>query len=141
MNVSFKHALFFAAMLAGTAGTISAQSPEQLFEKHERKKNLTIEEFNSDAKGKNKWMDHKTTYNAKGYKIEEIEYAVYGQRERVVFEYDANGMCTKEIVYDEHNKVSRIRKYTYNSDGTKKMQYNYLPNGRLYSTKLYQYTY
>lgn len=141
MKTSTKHSVCIIAIFLTLGGTLLAQSPEQLYEKHERKKNLTIEEFNSDAKGKNKWMDHKTVYNPKGYKIEEIEYAVYGQREKVIYEYDANDQCTKEIVYDEHNKVSRIRKYTYNADGTKKMQYNYLPNGRLYSTKLYQYTY
>lgn len=121
--------------------TFAQSSPESLNEKRERRKNLTIREYNSDAKGKSKWMDHLTVYNAKGFKIEEIEYATYGQREKVIFEYDANDLCVKEVVYDDHNKVSRIRKYTYNADGTKKMQYNYLPNGRLYSTKVYQYTY
>lgn len=127
--------------MAGSLATALAQiSPESLYEKHERKKGLTIREYNSDAKGKSKWMDHVTVYNARGFKVEEIEYATYGMREKVIFEYDANDLCVKEIVYDDHNKVSRIRKYVYNSDGTKKTQYNYLPNGRLYSTKVYQYS-
>ena len=135
------HYLILLLMFVGCTVNTYAQSAESLYEKHEKKKNLTIREYNSDAKGKSKWMDHLTVYNAKGYKIEEVEYTVYGQREKVVFEYDTNDLCIKEIVYDDHNKVSRIRKYTYNADGTKKMQYNYLPNGRLYSTKVYQYTY
>lgn len=127
--------------MAGSFVTVLAQiSPESLYEKHERKKGLTIREYNSDAKGKNRWMDHVTVYNAKGYKVEEIEYATYGMRERTVFEYDANDVCVKEIVYDDHNKVSRIRKYVHNADGTRKTQFNYLPNGRLYSTKVYQYS-
>jgi hypothetical protein len=114
-------------------------SPESLVDKHERHKNMTVREFNTDAKGKNRWMDHVTVYNGKGLKIEETEYATYGMKERVVFEYDGE-RCIKEVVFDEHKKVSRIRKYEYNADGTKKTQYNYLPNGRLYSTKQYQYT-
>lgn len=127
-------------LLGSSAALFSQVSPESLYEKHERKKNLTIREFNTDAKGNNKWMDHLTVYNDKGYKIEEIEYATFGQRERVTFEYDENDRCIKEVVYDDRNKVSRIRKYMYNADGTKKTQFNYLPNGRLFSTKQFQYT-
>lgn len=129
-------ALLFTAM-ATTA--MSQSSPESLDDKRERKKNLTIREYNTDAKGKNMWMDHITVYNAKGFKIEEIEYATYGMRQRITYSYDAKDFCIKEVVYDDRNKVTRIRKYEYNADGTKKIQYNYLPNGRLYSTKQYKY--
>lgn len=129
----------FSFLLLATIA-IAQSSPESLSEKRERKKNLTIREYNTDANGKNRWLDHVTVYNGDGYKIEEIEYANYGMREKVLFFYDANNICTKEVVYDDRNKVSRIRKYDYNTDGTKKTQYNYLPNGRLYSTKVYQYT-
>lgn len=131
---------FVFILTLNMAESVSAQtSPESIDEKRERKKNLTIKEFNTDAKGKNVWMDHLTVYNAKGYKIEEIEYATYGMRQRVIFSYDEKDFCIKEVVYDDRNKVTRIRKYEYNSDGTKKTQYNYLPNGRLYSTKQYRY--
>jgi len=141
MNLLSFRSTVFAFFLFGVVVVASAQkSAESLDEKRERHKNMTIREYNTDAKGKNKWMDHVTVYNAKGLKIEETEYATYGMRERVVFEYDATDRCVKEIVYGENNKVSRIRKYEHNSDGTKKIQYNYLPNGRLYSTKQYQYT-
>jgi len=139
-QISFRISILSLFLVGFAFCTFAQTSPESLYEKHERKKNLTIREYNSDAKGKSKWMDHLTVYNAKGFKIEEIEYATYGQREKVIFEYDANDLCVKEVVYDDHNKVSRVRKYTYNTDGTRKTQYNYLPNGRLYSTKVYQYT-
>jgi hypothetical protein len=86
------------------------------------------------------WMDHVTVYNTKGLKVEEIEYATYGMRQRITFEYDARDYCIKEVVYNDRNKVSRIRKYEYNADGSKKTQYNYLPNGRLYSTKQFKYS-
>jgi len=126
--------------LFATALLSAQSSPESLDEKRERRKNLTIKEYNTDANGKSKWLDHLTVYNSEGYKIEEIEYATYGMRERVLFFYDTKNVCIKEVVYDDRNKVSRIRKYDYNADGTKKTQYNYLPNGRLYSTKVYQYS-
>ena len=62
-------------------------------EKREQKKNLVVKEMNADAGGKRKWLDHITVWDENGYKLEEIEYAVYGQRERVTFEYDATGKC------------------------------------------------
>lgn len=129
-----------STLLLCTTFLIQAQSPESLNEKRERKKDLTIREYNTDVNGKGKWMDHLTVYNSEGFKIEEIEYATYGMRERVTFEYDKSFKCIKEVVFDDRNKVSRIRKYDYNADGTRKKQYNYLPNGRLYSTKVYQYS-
>lgn len=136
ISLKIKLSVFF---LIFAATVFSQSSPESLDERRERRKGLTIKEYNTDAKGKAVWLDHLTVYNAKGLKIEEVEYATYGMRERVLFEYDANDRCIKEVVYDDRNKVSRIRKNEYNADGTKKTQYNYLPNGRLYSTKQYQY--
>lgn len=133
--------ILLSIFVAGFLSVAMAQtSPESLNDKRERHKNMTIREYNTDAKGNNRWMDHVTIYNAKGLKIEEVEYATFGMRERILFEYDANERCVKEVVFDDRKKVSRIRKYEYNADGTKKTQYNYLPNGRLYSTKQYQYS-
>jgi hypothetical protein len=111
-------------------------------EKRELRKNLVVKEMNADAKGKRQWMDHLTVWDENGYKLEEIEYAVYGQRERVTFEYDySTGRCTRENVYNDKNKLYRIRKYEYHPNGRKKIQYNYNPDGKLYSTKMYEYSY
>ncbi|MDD3320657.1 MAG: hypothetical protein PHS59_04350 [Paludibacter sp.] len=141
MKIRFLKTNLLLFVLFGAISIIAAKgSPESLNEKRDKKKDLTIREYNTDANGKSRWLDHVTVYNEEGYKIEEIEYATYGMRERVTFFYDAKFVCIKEVVYDDRNKVSRIRKYDYNPDGTKKTQYNYLPNGRLYSTKVYQYT-
>jgi hypothetical protein len=139
MKISLKTKLLILFLFISAATVFSQSSPESLDDRRVRRKGLTIKEYNTDAKGKNVWLDHLTVYNAKGLKVEEIEYATYGMRERVTFEYDATDRCIKEVVYDDRNKVSRIRKYEYNADGTKKTQYNYLPNGRLYSTKQFQY--
>ena len=141
MRSFLKCTAFVLLLLSSFSTDILAQtSPESLNEKREKRKNMTIREYNTDAQGRNMWMDHVTVYNAKGLKVEEIEYATYGMRQRITFEYDARDYCIKEVVYNDRNKVSRIRKYDYNTDGTKKTQYNYLPNGRLYSTKQFKYS-
>jgi hypothetical protein len=110
-------------------------------EKREMRKNLVVKEMNTDAKGKRQWMDHETTWNEFGFKTEEIEYAVYGQKERVEFKYNTEGQCIQEKVYNDKNKLYRIRKYEYNEAGRKKIQYNYNPDGKLFSTKIFEYSY
>ncbi len=141
MNSNASIRVFFTVAFFAVVFPLLAQtSAESLNERRERHKNMTIREFNTDSKGKNRWMDHVTVYNNKGLRVEEIEYATYGMRQRITSEYDNNDRCVKEVVYNDRNRVERVRKYEYNSDGTKKTQYNYLPNGKLYSTKQYQYT-
>lgn len=110
-------------------------------EKREMRKNLVVKEMNADAKGKRQWLDHLTVWDENGYKMEDIEYAVYGQKERVTFAYDNTGKCIRENVYNDKNKLYRIRKYEYFENGRKKIQYNYNPDGKLYSTKIYEYSY
>lgn len=127
-------------MLLWVTSAYSQLSPETIA-KRERHKNLVVKEHNADARGKNAWLDHITTYDDQGRKVEEIEYATYGQVERVVsyYENETVGKVTKEVVYDSRDKAVRVRVYEYNTDGTRKIQYNYLPNGKLYSIKRYEY--
>ncbi len=122
-------ALFSTSFLAGQATT----------DKRENRKNLVVKEWNTAAGSKTRYLDHQTTYNANGKKVEEIEYANYGQKSRVTYEYDDDGHCIKQVVYDSRNKPVRIRKFEYNADGSKKKQYNYLPSGKLESTKVFEY--
>ena len=110
-------------------------------EKRELKKNLVVKEMNSLANGKRKWLDHLTVWDENGYKLEDIEYASYGQKERITFAYDDMGKCIRENVYNDKNKLVRIRKYEYLPNGRKKIQYNYNPDGKLYSIKVYEYSY
>ena len=120
---------------------LSAQalSPETLA-KRAKRKNLTVKEWNTDSSKKSRWLDHMTVYDEKGRKIEEVEYNQFGQIERITSEYDPEtDMIIKEVVYNDRNKPERIRKYEYNSDGTKCKQYNYLPNGKLYTIKIFEY--
>ena len=103
------------------------------------RRNLTIKEWNTDAKSKTRWLDRVTTYDAEGRKIEQIEYASYGQKWRETYEYGPDGRVAREVEYDDRNKPITIKKYEYHPDGTKKKQYNYAPNGKLMTVKVFEY--
>ncbi len=134
------------AFLALFAVTMMAEevyvSPETLA-KRERRKNLTVKEWNTHDKTHTRWLDRVKVYDEQGRIIEEIEYATYGQKWRVTYEYtDAvGGKVAKEVEYNDKNKPARIRKYEYNANGTKAKQYNYLPNGKLESVKVFEYVF
>ncbi|MBQ6071913.1 MAG: hypothetical protein IKQ75_08775 [Bacteroidales bacterium] len=109
--------------------------------KQEARKNLTVKEWNRGDAGKGpRFLDHVTKYDAKGRKIEDVEYTSSNtMKARCTYEYGDNGKVSREVVYNEHNKPVRIRKFEYNADGTKKKQYNYAPNGKLQSVKEFEY--
>ncbi|MBR7154283.1 MAG: hypothetical protein IKD12_03115 [Paludibacteraceae bacterium] len=126
-------------LIAGMGMAQSLLTPEQLA-KREKRKNLTVKEWNTDSKTKARWLDHVKIYDSQGRCIEEIEYASYGQRKRVTSTYDdKTGKVLEEVEYNDRNRAVRIRKYEWNADGTKAKQYNYLPNGKLYSIKVFEY--
>ena len=122
--------------------SLQAQSlltPEQLA-KREKRKNLTVKEWNTDDRTKTRWLDRVKVYDAQGRCVEETEYATYGQKWRVTSTYDdVTGKVVEEVEYNDRNRPARIRKYEWNADGTKAKQYNYLPNGKLYSVKVFEY--
>ena len=133
-----KKIIFAASLLLVSLSAFSQVSPETLAKRAARK-NLTVKEWNTDAKTKSRWLDRVTVYDSEGRKIEEIEYASYGQKWRETYEYGENGKISKEVEYDDRDKPVRIRKYEYNEDGTKMKQYNYSPAGKLLSTKIFEY--
>lgn len=126
---------FFLVPLSVSAQDLDAAT----LAKRAGRKNLTIKEWNTDAKSKTRWLDRVTTYDELGRKIEQIEYASYGQKWRETYEYGAHGRVEREVEYDDRNKPVLIKKYEYNTDGTKKKQYNYAPNGKLMSVKVFEY--
>lgn len=103
------------------------------------KKNLVIKEWNTDAKSNVSILDHQTTYNPDGKKIEEIEYSREGQKWRKRYEYGADGKVSRELVYDERNKLVTVKKFEYNEFGRKKKQYNYDGKGKLVTIKVFEY--
>ncbi len=117
-----------------------AQLDEATMAKRDARKNLTIREWNTDASTQTRWLDRVTTYDSQGRKIEEIEYTRYGQKWRETYEYGSHDRISKEIQYNEKNKVSLVKKYEYNADGTKKKQYNYAPSGKLLTVKVFEYS-
>lgn len=129
---------FFALGFGAMAQSVS----ESTIIKRENRRGMTVKEWNTPVNGRN-FLDHVTTYDALGRKIQEIEYASYGQKARYVFEYPTgSGMEAKverEIEYNDRDKVVKIKKFEYNADGTKHRQLNYYPNGKLESVKVYEY--
>ena len=103
------------------------------------KKNLVIKEWNTDPKGGHKVLDHVTTYNPEGQKLEEIEYNSDGQKWRKRFERDAQGRVSTEYVYDGRNRLQTYKKFEYNELGRKKIQYTYNAKGKLLGVKQYEY--
>ena len=101
---------------------------------------MTVKTWKTPVRG-TKYLDHVTKYDAKGRKIEEIEYTATGMKARCTYEYDDKDRVVREVVYDEHNKAYRIHKIEYNADGTKAKQYTYNPNGKLKSTKIFERLY
>ena len=135
-----KRLLLFMLVFALIPVSMSAQELDAAtLAKRAGRKNLTIKEWNTDAKSKTRWLDRVTTYDDQGRKIEQIEYASYGQKWRETYEYGENGRIVQEVEYDDRDKPKSIRKYEYNADGTKKKQYNYAPNGRLQTIKVFEY--
>ena len=137
-----KKALFYAIAILVACLSASAQELDPAtLAKREARKNLVVKEWNTDARTKTRWLDRVTKYDSLGRKIEEIEYASYGQKWREVREYDDYGRLVKEVEYDDRDKPVRIRKYEWNTDSTKKKQYNYAPNGKLLSIKVFEYVF
>lgn len=132
--------IIFAVIMAAQFNLMSAQELDPAtLAKRQGRKNLTIKEWNTDAKSKTRWLDRVTTYDSEGRKIEQIEYASYGQKWRETYEYGENGRVKREVEYDDRDKPRTIRMYEYNTDGTKKKQYNYAPNGKLQTIKVFEY--
>ena len=129
-----KHILIFAAAVLLALPALNAQEPGKI-----NKKNLVIKEWNTEPRSGKKVLDHVTTFDADGKKIEEIEYGSEGQKWRKRFEYGANGKCTKEMVYNERNRLETVKKYEYNEFGRKKTQYNYNAKGKLLTVKVFEY--
>ena len=103
------------------------------------KKNLVVKEWNTDVRTNVRVLDHVTTYNAKGQKIEEIEYNSEGQKWRERYDFDANGKKVRELIYDGHNNLVQAKKYQYNEYGKKTITYTYNAQGKLIAIKNYEY--
>lgn len=125
--------LFLIALLC-----VSVSFGQATSTKKEQRKNSTTKVWKTPVKG-TKYLDEVIKYDAKGRKIENIEYSANGMRARCTYEYDDKDRVVREVVYDDRNKPYRIHKIEYNADGTKKRQLNYNAKGQLLSVKEYEY--
>ena len=141
--MNMKKLVLALTFLAISAVSFAQSVSDATIAKRENRKGMVLKVWNTAAGDKRAFLDRVTTYDALGRKIEEIEYASYGQKWRVVFEYPENSDITakvlREIEYNDRDRVTRIKKYEYNEDGSKKCQKNYYPNGKLESVKTYEY--
>ena len=127
--------LIFVLTLAACLGAAAQSTASD----NVNKKNLVVKEWNTNARGA-RTLDHMTIYSSEGKKIEETEYDSAGkQRWRKRFEWSASLQMTRELLYDEHNRLVNYKKFEYNEFGKKKIQYTYDPKGKLVSTKTYEY--
>ena len=138
-----KKLLILLAFCSLSIVTFAQSVSESTINKRENRRGMVLKEWNTAAGDKRAFLDRVTTYDEYGRKIEEIEYATYGQKWRVVSEYPANSDITakvvREIEYNDRDKVVRIRKFEYDEDGAKVRQLNYYPNGKLESVKTFEY--
>ena len=118
-----------------------AQTEDEFLKlKLQRRENLTVKEWNTDARTRTKWLDRVTVYDSRGRKIEETEYNQYGQAWRETYEFNEQDQKIRETRYNDKDKVAYVRKFEYNPDGTRKKQYTYAPNGKLQTTKVFEYS-
>lgn len=129
-----KKLLTIAASLLLALPLLQAQEVQKI-----NKKNLVIKEWNTDARTNARVLDHVTTYSPEGKKIEEIEYSGSRQKWRKRYEYGADGKVSRELIYNEYNKLEAVKKYTYNEFGRKHTQYNYDGRGKLQTIKVFEY--
>ncbi len=131
-----KRAIFIAILAILACFHASAQNSS---EQKINKKNLVIKEWNTSTKG-TRTMDHTTIFSPEGRKIEETEYDSFGkQKWRKRFEYGADGKVSRELLYNENNRLVNYKKFEFNEFGRKKIQYTYDSKGKLTSTKIYEY--
>ena len=129
-----KRILTLAAALLLALPLLQAQEVQKI-----NKKNLVIKEWNTDTRTNARVLDHVTTYSPEGKKIEEIEYSGSRQKWRKRYEYGADGKVSRELIYNEYNKLEAVKKYTYNEFGRKHTQYNYDGRGKLQTIKVFEY--
>ena len=138
-----RHIATTIILIATAITTLMAQNPQRAALARTKGKQLTVNEWKTTPDGKKKWIDHAEVYNAKGELIEEAEYSDYGTRLawRAEYKYNERGQLVKELIYNERDKLSKIRTFEYDSNGVCTRRMNYSADGKLNSYRQYQYTF
>ena len=140
--MKIKHIVAIIALILLPTITM-AQNPERAAMARAKGKQLTVNEWKTTPDGKKTWVDHAEVYNAKGQLIEEAEYSDYGTRLawRAEYKYNEKGQLTKELIYNERDKLSKIRTFEYDANGVCTRRMNYSADGKLNSYRQYKYTF
>ena len=138
-----RHIATTIILIATAITTLMAQDPQRAALARAKGKQLTVNEWKTTPDGKKKWIDHAEVYNAKGELIEEAEYSDYGTRLawRSEYQYNERGQLVKELIFNERDKLSKIRTFEYDSNGVCTRRMNYSADGKLNSYRQYQYTF
>lgn len=140
--MKIKHIVAIIALILLPTITM-AQNPERAAMARAKGKQLTVNEWKTTPDGKKTWVDHAEVYNAKGQLIEEAEYSDYGTRLawRAEYIYNDKGQLTKELIYNERDKLSKIRTFEYDANGICTRRMNYSADGKLNSYRQFKYTF
>lgn len=130
--------IILLSILALAGLSLSAQEP--LDPQKSARKNMVLKEWNLDVRTNKTVLDHVTTYNELGKKVEEIEYNSLGQLWRKRFEHNAMGKVSKEYIYDHRNVLVNYKIFEYNELGIRTKTTTYYPNGKVKTIKTYEYT-
>lgn len=120
-----------------------ADYPERAAVARSKGKKMMVKEWKTTPDGKKKWVDHAEVYNAEGQLIEEAEYSDFGTRLawRAEFEYNDKGQLVTERIYNERNKLDKVRKFEYNDSGVCVRRLNYSANGTLNSYRQFEFVF
>ena len=93
-----KKLMIMMAFLVVSMGLAAQSVSESTIQKRDNRRGMVLKEWNTVAGDSRAFLDRVTTYDEFGRKIEEIEYASYGQKWRIVFEYPPNSDITAKVV-------------------------------------------
>lgn len=115
--------------------------PERATIARQSGKKMMVKEWKTTPDGKKRWVDHAEVYNADGLLIEEAEYSDFGTRLswRAEFEYNAEGWLVVERIYNERNKLDKVRKFVYDDNGVCIKRMNYSASGELNSYRQFEF--
>lgn len=133
--------IILTIFLALIAMPLFADYPEREAVARNSGRKMMVKEWKTTPDGKKKWVDHAEVYNAAGQLIEEAEYSDFGTRLawRSELEYDANGRLIVERIYNERNKLDKVRKFIYDENGVCVKRMNYSANGELNSYRQFEF--
>lgn len=139
---ALKNYILLAVALLTTLA-VSADYPERAALARAKGKTMTVKEWKTTPDGRNRWIDHTETYNAKGQLIAEAEYSDFGRRMawRTEYSYDDKGRLVREVIYNERNKVDKVRKFEYDENGVCVRRMNYQANGVLSSYRDFEFSF